>query len=664
MRFTSTLVMLMLLLYAGNVRAQDDWDDVLDSESLVDDDGGTDDQESLFEILSDFIENPIDINNATPEELEQLPFLTAQDIEGISEYIYRYGPMKSVGELSMIESIDARKRNLLSHFIFFANPQKQPIPSLSTILHYGHHKLMATMKVPFYKRKGDDGTYLGDALRHNLRYNFNYGDKVRIGLVGAKAAGEPFFKSPNSMGYDFYSFYARIQRLGILDDLIVGRYRVRFGAGLVINNDFTMGKIGQLTAAGKLQNHVGVHSSTNSSRYLQGVVTTLRLSNTLSFTPFVSYRYFDATLNNDGSISSIPKSVYHRTETELKKKNNTSETTLGGHLSWRYRHFRAGATFVNTTLDRSLQPSQTIVYRRYYPSGRSFTNASIDYAYVGARLMLGGETAIDKNGALATLNTLSYRFSERLSTMILQRFYSKKYQSIQAQSFSEGGGVQNESGIYAGVTWKPLRRVTVTAYTDLAYFPWPKYQASLTSHAWDNLVMIEYASGKWKYNVRYRLKLRERDNADKSELVFSNDHRLRCFVEYKQTKWSDRLVCDLAYHYYKVRSRGWMLSNQFNISLMKWAKINASVGYFHTDDYNTRIYCYEKSVLYSFNIPAYYGEGIRYSLLLQASPSKSLSLYARLSTTNYFDRSTISSGNQEISGSSQTDLELQAVYKF
>lgn len=59
--------------------------------------------ESSFELLCDLEENPININTASREDLEQFPFLTAKDVENISEYIYRYGPMKSLGELVMIK---------------------------------------------------------------------------------------------------------------------------------------------------------------------------------------------------------------------------------------------------------------------------------------------------------------------------------------------------------------------------------------------------------------------------------------------------------------------------------------------------------------------------------------------------------------------------------
>ncbi len=45
--------------------------------------------EELYDILSERVEQPINLNQATREELEQLPFLTAQQLEQLLEYTYR-----------------------------------------------------------------------------------------------------------------------------------------------------------------------------------------------------------------------------------------------------------------------------------------------------------------------------------------------------------------------------------------------------------------------------------------------------------------------------------------------------------------------------------------------------------------------------------------------
>ena len=170
--------------------------------------------EDYYDLLNDYAEHPINLNTATREDLERLPFLSAQQIEDILAYIYQYGGMKSRGELAMIESLDWYQRKLLEYFTYLGDTEEKRFPRFGNILKYGRHELIATARVPFYERKGDRNGYLGYKYKHWLKYTFRYGDYVKIGLVGSQDAGEPFFAGRNSAGYDFYSFYAQIRKLG------------------------------------------------------------------------------------------------------------------------------------------------------------------------------------------------------------------------------------------------------------------------------------------------------------------------------------------------------------------------------------------------------------------------------------------------------------------
>lgn len=109
--------------------------------------------ESSFELLCDLEENPININTASREDLEQFPFLTAKDVENLSEYIYRYGPMKSLGELVMIKDLSYYKRRLLFYFTYAGDTHKKGFPSFKNIVKYGKHEVVGTIKIPFMTEK-------------------------------------------------------------------------------------------------------------------------------------------------------------------------------------------------------------------------------------------------------------------------------------------------------------------------------------------------------------------------------------------------------------------------------------------------------------------------------------------------------------------------------
>ena len=649
-------------LFTASAQQEHEWEEYL-NEVLTIEDVGTAAWEELYEQLCELNQHPMDMNHASREQLEQLPFLSAQQVEDIMAYLYQYGPMKSLAELQMIRSLDYQRRRLLTFFVRIDDDeQKQGFPSLKTITQYGRHELMATAKIPFYERRGDNEVYKGWPYRHWLKYQFSYDDQVKAGLIGAQDAGEPFFANKNRWGYDYYSYYVQIKHWGRLESLVLGKYRVSMGMGLIANNGFTMGKLTSLQNLGRSTTTLRAHSSRSSADYLQGAGATMTIVKGLSLTGFLSYRAMDATLNKDGSATTIVTSGYHRTETELEKKDNLRNTTFGGNIRYQQHGIHAGLNIIAAHLNRELKPNTSLLYRQHAAQGTDFMNFSADYGYIHHRFAFNGETAMNKNGALATINSLSLQCGNGVSLMALYRFYSFRYTSLYANSFSEGGSVQNESGVYLGVNWQPSPRLKVMAYSDYAYFPWAKYQISQSSHAFDNMLQVSYLRNRWTIDARYRLKVRQRDNEDKSALQSRTEHRGRLSLTYDGS-FSSRTQVDYTQIVFRGQDRGWMVSQSLGYH-HRWLKLSGGLGYFHTDSYDSRVYLYESGPLYSYGFSQFSGEGIRYWLMARAEISRRLILTAKFGTTDYFDRSVIGTSYQQIDGSSQSDLDLQVRWKF
>ena len=572
--------------------------------------------EDVYDQLCELSLHPFDLNTATRSQLEDLPFLSAQQIEEIMEYLYRYGPMKSKGELLMIRSLDEARRRLLASVCYVGDAPKASFPRLKEILRDGHHELMATARIPFQKKDDD---YLGSTLRHWLRYQFNDGDYVKLGLVGANDAGEPFFADRNRWGYDHYSFYLQLQGLGRLESLCLGHYRVSMGMGLVMNTQTNYGKVAMLQMLGRSQTTLRAHAS-RTDNYLQGAAATLRLSQHLSLTGFFSYRPMDATLNKDGTIATILTSAYHRTQGEMAKKHNFEALKTGGSLFYTYRGLQLGLNTVYAHLSRRLQPNTALRYRQYYPQGRDFFNTSLSYSYASARWSLNGETAIDRQGHLATVNSASLLLGDAWSLMALQRFYSFRYASLDAQSYSSGGRVQNESGLYLGLTWKPSPSLQLMAYTDFAYYAWARYRVPQSSHAWDHLVQATWRHRKWNFFARYRLQ--------------QSQHRYRLSAEYTGIGGFSMLSqFDGCYLPDDQRAWGRVATQRFSFQ-HRWLTLHLGVSYYHTDNYASRVYLYENAPLYTYSVMQLYGEGFRYWLMARAAVGRRLTLSAKASDTD------------------------------
>jgi len=103
------------------------WQEVMSADEMEDEDW-----EENYERLAQLTEQPLDLNQMTVAEMEQLPFLSAQQVEDIVEYLDRYGPMRSMNELKSLSSTFPFVNSFTTvtlDFIGFSFPDKFNIPN-------------------------------------------------------------------------------------------------------------------------------------------------------------------------------------------------------------------------------------------------------------------------------------------------------------------------------------------------------------------------------------------------------------------------------------------------------------------------------------------------------------------------------------------------------
>ena len=120
------MLLLWLLLSTLSVAAQSDWQESL-REWLTAEDMEESYGEELLEQLEERAQTPINLNQTSREELEALPFLTAQQVEDIVEYLDRYKPVRSLSELQMVRGLDYHTRRLLQHFVVAGEERKPSV---------------------------------------------------------------------------------------------------------------------------------------------------------------------------------------------------------------------------------------------------------------------------------------------------------------------------------------------------------------------------------------------------------------------------------------------------------------------------------------------------------------------------------------------------------
>ena len=174
--------------------------------------------ENELEELSNRLQEPVNLNSATREQLEQFPFLSDIQIEHLLAYIYIHGQMETIYELQLVEELDRQTIQYLLPFVCIKAINNEPAFRWKTMLkdagRYGKNEVLTRLDIPFYKRKGYEQTYLGPSVYNSVKYTFRYRDQLYAGGVAEKDAGEPLAALHNRYGYDYNSFYIFLQNCG------------------------------------------------------------------------------------------------------------------------------------------------------------------------------------------------------------------------------------------------------------------------------------------------------------------------------------------------------------------------------------------------------------------------------------------------------------------
>ena len=156
--------------------------------------------------------------------------------------------------------------------------------------------------------------------------------------------------------------------MGRMKALAIGRIKVSFGQGLVINNSLGFGKLAMLSMLGRQATAIRAHSSRSAANYLQGAASAIEIAKHLNLTTFLSYRSIDATLTDGGTIKTILKTMdYHRTLREISRKDAASQLAAGAHVGWSSGALSLGLSGVYSRFNKDLTPNTSLYYRITHP---------------------------------------------------------------------------------------------------------------------------------------------------------------------------------------------------------------------------------------------------------------------------------------------------------
>ncbi len=289
-----------------------------------------------------------------------------------------------------------------------------------------------------------------------------------MGITAERGRRGTIFQGGISQGIRPLCLHLIIRDLGLLKTVALGDYRLSFGQGLILNNDFMVSKTWSSESIVRRTQQPKRHFSTAESGFFRGAAVVVGLGD-FAVTTFYSNKGSTAMCRTKGTSppSRPTDSIAHLGN---RKEKNTREQVTGANINYRKDRFQAGISGLHHTYSRMYNPTLQD-YNIYYLRDRSNLNASIDYSYQLPGFIVAGETAIAKNGSVATLHTLQYRPSSSLSFSLLHRYYPISYNAHYAQAFSEGSALRNERGLFINTQFTPFRRFTVNSYLDIVRYP-------------------------------------------------------------------------------------------------------------------------------------------------------------------------------------------------
>ena len=654
-------------------------------ENLTDQQDGETEDDSYLQSLVQFKKNPINLNTTDENELKELRIITDLQIQNLLSYRKLLGNLISIYELQSIPTWDIETIQKVLPYVRVGNivPLGEDIAKRLTA---GKYSVIMRMQQTLESSKGfllpDSITnrYPGGPQRFFFRYKYVYRNLLQYGLTAEKDPGEQFFKGGQKQGFDFYSFHLFARKLGPVKLLALGDFTVNLGQGLIQWQSLAFKKSADVTNIKRQSEILRPYNSAGEYNFQRGIGATVGVGKNVDFTGFASVRQLDGSLNvgdtllsNDDFVSSILNSGYHRTPSEVGKKNTLTQTAYGGNINFKKDKLHLGINGVafhfSTPLVRDIQ-----TYNQYAIQGSNWYNYSLDYSYTFRNIHFFGEVATAKNNSKAFVGGLLASLDPKVDASLVYRNIDKEYQTLYGNAFTEGTFPTNEKGLFTGLSIKPFYALRIDAYADVFSFPWLRYRVDAPTQGTEYLLQLTYKPDKQvEVYTRFRNENKPINlsgfNLAQRPVVTRPKQSWRTQVTYNVSKEvSFRTRVELLWFDQKEKERsqqgflGYVEAKYKPFSSP--VSVNTRLQYFETGGFDSRLYAFESDVLYSYSIPQFIGKGFRYYVNLNYDVSKKMTVWLRWAQTIYSNVTSISSSLDQIEGNRKSEVKVQVLYGF
>ena len=639
--------------------------------------------DASLQVLQYYLQHKLNLNAATPEELQWFPFLTPLHFSRFFQYKFIMGPLASIYELQAIPGWDIEIIRQLLPYVYVAEVVSVKM-ELWKRFKSGEQSLLfrsGTVLEPSvgFLRASDSGSsahYSGSRVKMLFRYKYQYGNKLQYGITAEKDPGEQWFKGAQRNGFDFYSFHIFLRQLKSIHTLAIGDYTVNMGQGLLQWQSLAFGKSVDVLQIKRQSEVIRPYNSSGEHLFNRGIAVTVRKQR-IELSCFFSDRKLDGNLNYDSLlqeqvITSFIPTGYHRTLNEQQDRSQVRLISSGAVCRYRQPRFSFSVNALYSQFNKVYHKSSE-PYNFYSFRGRSFLNAGFDWSYTFRNLHWFGEWATHKGRYHGVVSGLLISVASAIDFSAVYRNLQPGYQTLYGNAFTESTQPSNEQGLFMGLVFRLHPALKLEAYTDMFRFPWLRYGVHAPSAGSDYVFQLTHKlSKKTEMHVRCKRESKFQNLTNEEFPIPVTEAILRKSVRFHFQHAINRSVV--------VRHRVEVLQHQFTTKQVqngyltffdlfyKSAKsvfsANGRILYFDTDSYNSGIYAYENDLLYSFSVPVFYNKGYKYYFNFSYHLGKKALLHLRWSRLHMLNQTTVGSGLDLIQKPVRSEFRGQLFVRF
>lgn len=671
------LIASVMLLFSFDLLAQTD--DLIESITSTAEQSSASETLELGDISYDVLESPIDLNQASADELLQSGLFTLQQVGAMIEHRHKFGKLLSLHELQVVDGFSVSDIMRVRPYVTFGQGVYMPVGGISRLLREGRQQLISRLQfVPEtkagYDSRYDSPPYEGSPAAVYVRYRFDAANRIRWGFTAEKDPGEPLFTGSRKDGFDFYSMHLYLRDFGRFKTIALGDYRLSYGQGLMFSGG---GRGIPSDPCLMLTSGTGIrpYTSAGESGFFRGAASSISLSKKLTAEIFFSQTKRDANVMVDSDstniFTSLQSSGLHRTWYEIADRKQVKEQMVGAALRFTASRIRFDLVSVITDYDREF--SKTFQYYNQFDfQGRSNPMIGLSTHVPFRNINLFAESGFDGRWNKGLVTGLVTMLGTKAGMVLMARDYDIGFYNPHGGAFGASYRNNAERGLLFGITCKPSKPWTISFSADRFQFKWLRYGVSAPTTGSRFEINLSYKPDrKNEISVRLRNSIRMEDGTSEGKTILYPERKsesgvrlqllstvskfitLRTRIEKKLIEFQDQYQNGFLF-YQDVLFKPMASSISWNF---RYAN-------FDTDGYDSRIYAYENDVLYGYSIPSLYYRGTRLYANLQYKTRGNLTIWLRYAATWYSNRDYVGSGYEAIEGNRKSEVKIQVRFDW